>query len=76
MAKLFGCRLCAVELERVALADGSVVVFCVTCDTIGVEQEVTLGGPMWTAGMAIMSKRETRKPAGRRNFVMDGALTP
>jgi hypothetical protein len=76
MAKLFGCRLCAVELERVALADGSVAVFCATCDMIGVEHEVTLGGPMWTAGMASLSKREAPRPATERNFMMDGALTP
>jgi hypothetical protein len=34
MAKLFGCRVCRIELVSVELADGSIAVVCSTCDVI------------------------------------------
>jgi hypothetical protein len=57
MAKFLCCRICLVEMERVKLADGSVVVVCGACDVIGVEREVARGGPVWVASMGLGGAR-------------------
>ena len=61
MAKLHCCTGCFIEMDRVALADGSMVLLCVTCDTIGVEQEIAIGGRSWPAGMAVKPPRRAVK---------------
>ncbi len=52
MPRLRCCLSCFVELDRIALADGSVVLMCAPCDTIGVEREIAIGGRMWIGGTA------------------------
>jgi hypothetical protein len=52
MAKLRGCRVCFVDMQEIALADGSVVLFCAACDTMADERHVTGGARCWPAGMA------------------------
>ena len=37
MAKLYGCRVCLIEMESIALANGGTVLFCAACDTMGDE---------------------------------------
>jgi hypothetical protein len=65
MAVLHGCLTCRVEMESVALADGSAVLVCVTCDTIGVTSEAGIGGRRWPAGMTAISRREPPMMAAR-----------
>ena len=50
--KLRGCRTCFVEMERIVLADGSAMLFCAACDTIGEERHLVAGGRCSPAGMA------------------------
>lgn len=52
MAKLRGCRVCFVDLQEIALADGGVVLFCATCDTMADRRHHAGGGRPWPAGMA------------------------
>jgi hypothetical protein len=52
MAKLRGCRTCLVELEEIALANGSVVLFCATCDAMADLGHHAGGRRPWAAGMA------------------------
>ena len=65
MPKLLCCRGCRIELERITLADGSAVLLCVPCDTVGIEHEVLLGGPMWVAQMTTVTVRNTRRRPAR-----------
>ena len=51
MAKLHGCRFCFVELETIALAGGSAVLFCAHCDTMADEHHHAGGARHWPAGM-------------------------
>ena len=51
MTRLRGCRVCFVEMEPIALGDGTTVLFCVACDTMGDERHVSGGGRCWPAGM-------------------------
>lgn len=37
MAKLHGCRMCRIEMERIELANGPAMLFCAVCDTLGDE---------------------------------------
>jgi hypothetical protein len=60
MAKLFHCRFCMVEIEALALADGSAALVCVDCDVIGLTHEVARGAAMWPAGL-----RRKAAPPGR-----------
>jgi hypothetical protein len=62
MAKLFHCRFCMVEIEALALADGSAALICVDCDVIGLAHEVARGAAMWRAGL----RRKTAPPGQRR----------
>jgi hypothetical protein len=52
MAKLHGCRICFIELQRIELANGSAMLFCAACDTLGDERHVTAGVRLEPAGMA------------------------
>lgn len=52
MPKRRGCPLCMVELERVAIAGGSAVMFCAACDAFGDERYVAAGARLWPAGWA------------------------
>lgn len=52
MAKLRGCRGCFVELQEIALSDGSVALFCAACDTMADEAHHGAGRRAWPAGMA------------------------
>ena len=53
MAKVFFCcRLCRVEIEPIALADGTAALICIDCDRIGLAHEVARRGPLWSAGAA------------------------
>jgi hypothetical protein len=49
------CRICFVELDEIALADGGAVLFCATCDTMADVRHHAAGQRAWAAGM-------TRKP--------------
>lgn len=60
MTTLFCCRFCVVELEPVKLADGTAALVCVDCDVIGLEHEMALGGPMWSAGLAAGARAEKK----------------
>jgi hypothetical protein len=51
MAKPFSCRLCMVEIEPLALADGTAALVCVDCDIIGLAHEVAHDARMWPAGL-------------------------
>jgi hypothetical protein len=51
MAKPRGCRTCFVELEEIALADGSTVLFCAACDTMADIRHHAGGQRAWPAGM-------------------------
>ncbi len=51
MVKAFCCRTCLVEIEPIALADGSAALVCIDCDLIGIEHDVVLGAPMQPAGL-------------------------
>jgi hypothetical protein len=46
-----GCRLCFVELEEIALADGGAVLFCAVCDTMADTRHHAAGQSAWAAGM-------------------------
>ncbi len=52
MAKLRGCRVCFVELQEIALADGGAVLFCAACDVMADERHHAGGRRHWPAGMA------------------------
>ena len=52
MAKLRGCRVCFVELQEIALADGGAVLFCAACDVMADERHHAGGRRQWLAGMA------------------------
>ena len=52
MARLRGCRTCFIELDEIALADGSVVLVCTTCDVMADLRHHAGGGRAWPAGMA------------------------
>ena len=52
MAKLRGCRVCFIDLQEIALADGGAVLFCATCDTMADRRDRAGGGRPWPAGMA------------------------
>jgi hypothetical protein len=60
MAKLIGCRICMVDFARIELADGTVALVCSACDVVGVEHEVTRGGPLWAE-----ASRATRRAVKR-----------
>src|SRR2546430_14243586 len=62
MAKLFCCRLCRIEIEPIALADGMVALVCVDCDLIGLAHEVAEGGRMWPAGFRGQVARRAPPP--------------
>ena len=66
MARLIGCRICFVEMQRIELADDGAMLFCAACDTIGDERYVAAGAPAEPAGMA-------RKPL---KLVVNRAKTP
>ena len=51
MVKAFCCRYCRVEIEPIALTDGSAALVCIDCDLIGIEHEVVHGAPMRPAGL-------------------------
>jgi hypothetical protein len=51
MVKAFCCRTCLVEIEAIALADGSAALVCIDCDLIGIEHDVVYGAPMQPAGL-------------------------
>jgi hypothetical protein len=57
MAKRFRCRSCLVEIEAVALADGTAALVCIDCDVMGLAHEVEEGGPMWPAGLRFRAVR-------------------
>ncbi len=63
MPRLLCCRLCRVEMTRIELADRSVAILCLGCDSIGVEDEVARGGPVWRAD-AVRPARPIRGRAG------------
>jgi hypothetical protein len=46
-----GCRTCFVDMQRIVLADGSAMLFCAVCDTIGDERHVAAGARCAPAGM-------------------------
>jgi hypothetical protein len=46
-----GCRVCFVELQEIALAGGSAVLFCATCDTMADTRHHAAGRRAWAAGM-------------------------
>jgi hypothetical protein len=46
MGRIFSCVSCRAILEEIRLADGSLVVVCITCDTIGNAHEVALGASL------------------------------
>jgi hypothetical protein len=52
MAKLHGCRICFVELQRIELANGTVMLFCPACDLVGEERHIAEGARGQPAGMA------------------------
>jgi len=56
MARLFGCRICRIELARIELADGTVALVCSTCDVIGLEHEAARGGPLRSGGSRSKSR--------------------
>jgi hypothetical protein len=60
MAKLLGCRICMVDFARIELADGTVALLCSACDVVGVEHEVTQGGPLWARGSSSGRARSAR----------------
>jgi hypothetical protein len=66
MARLIGCRICFVEMQRIELADGSASLFCAACDMIGDERHIVAGARPEPAGMA-------RKPL---KLVVNRAKTP
>jgi hypothetical protein len=41
--RIFACRGCRCVLERVEIAGGRAVVYCLTCEQIGHEHEVAQG---------------------------------
>ena len=49
MVKAFCCCYCRVEIEPIALADGSAALVCIDCDLIGIEHDVVQGAPMQPA---------------------------
>jgi hypothetical protein len=57
----FHCRYCVVEMERLALADGTAVLVCVDCDLIGLEREIADGGPLWPAGLAERAREANKR---------------
>jgi hypothetical protein len=62
----FHCRYCVVEMERLALADGTAALVCVDCDLIGLEYEIADGGPLWPTGLAERSREaHKRRPRPR-----------
>lgn len=63
MAKLLGCRICMVDFARIELADGTVALVCSACDVIGVEHEVTRGGPLWPGDAQARVARAARTGA-------------
>ena len=65
MTKLWACRSCRIELERVSVARGGGILICVACDLIAVETEFAEGGLAWAAGMTAAGKRAPR-PAAKR----------
>jgi hypothetical protein len=66
MPKLHVCRLCCIELEPVALADGSRVLLCAPCDLLGIETDVARGGSLWAAEMIAAAARPRAKAARAR----------
>jgi hypothetical protein len=66
MARLIGCRICFVEMQRIELANGGAMLFCAACDTLGDERHIVAGGRAEPAGMV-------RKPL---KLVVDRAKTP
>jgi hypothetical protein len=73
VAKLFVCRLCMVELERIALADGTAARVCVACGVIGLEHELAGGAPLSSTGLPRDAKAG-RKPRPRRAPGREGAI--
>jgi hypothetical protein len=62
----FHCRYCVVEMERLVLADGTAAVVCVECDLIGLEREISDGGPLWHAGLAERARSANKRRPRRR----------
>jgi hypothetical protein len=52
MPKLRGCRVCFIDLQAIALADGGVVLLCAACDAMADERHHAGGARPWPAGMA------------------------
>lgn len=66
MAILLCCRLCAVEMARIELADGSVSLLCIDCDLVGLEHEIAGGARVWTAGLGRGSRDAKASARARR----------
>jgi hypothetical protein len=60
MVSIFCCRYCRVEIDPVALGDGTAILLCLDCDVIGLTHHVRMGARMLEAG-------ERRPAAGRGN---------
>ena len=52
MARLRGCRVCFIEMEAIALANGRAMLFCAACDTLADERHWTHGARCEPAGMS------------------------
>jgi hypothetical protein len=66
MVKRFSCRLCLIEIEPIALADGTAAVVCVDCDLMGLAHEVAAGSPMRPAGLRPRTMRRLGRSPRRQ----------
>jgi hypothetical protein len=60
MAKLFICRFCRVEMEPIALADGSVVLACIDCEMIEPERDAARS----RSGTRFSARAKAASPSG------------
>ena len=85
MAKLRGCRVCFVELEQIALADGGAVLYCAACDVMADERHHAGSAPplagrdgakaVETGGRPAQIGRSEKSPTFRKK-VLDSVTLP
>src|SRR5262245_19655112 len=61
--KLLCCRACRVEMEPIALADGSAVLVCVDCELIALQHEATARAAHQAWQPAPRSSRDSARSA-------------
>jgi hypothetical protein len=70
MAKLFICRFCRVEMEPIALADGSVVLACIDCEMIEPERDAarSRSGTRFSASVAVQKSASSLRRLRNADF--------